>query len=416
MLGSHIALIYKPFCCSVIFYYQLILSRNGLSKHYSCDYMKIVLFANTDWYLYNFRLSLARQLIASGHEVILLSPIGGYVQKLKDLGFRWLPAPMVRTSLNPLTEMLVIAWLVGVIRREKVDLVHGFTIKCVIYGALAAILAGNVPRVTAIAGLGYVFTSRNITALLLRPFVRMLLICALSGNRSRLILQNSNDKELLLNSGVVNNLKIRLIAGSGVDCERFMPRTHISSANALTVLLSARLIWDKGIKEYVNSSKILKAQGRDIRFILAGSPDSGNPDSVNVDTIKSWVDEGLIDWLGHVDDMPSLLSSIDIMVLPTFYGEGLPKSLIEGAASGVALVTTDSPGCREVVDHGVNGLLVPTRDSAALADAIGQLHDDPSLRYRLGLNAREKALANFDEKIIIEQTIAVYRELLPGKI
>lgn len=372
--------------------------------------MKVVLFANTDWYLYNFRASLAIALRDAGHEVLLVSPPGIYGDKLRALGLRWLPAPMQRRSLNPLRELALLFWLRRLLLAERVTLVHGFTIKCAVYGALAARLAGVPARVSAVAGMGYVFTSHDLKARLLRPLVRGLLRLALGGPSARLILQNPDDVALFSQARLVDDTQVRLIRGSGVNCTRFVSSGRRHKEGPLRVLLASRLLWDKGLAEYVAAIRLLQAQSRPIQFLLAGTPDPGNPASVTEATVKAWVDDGLLQWLGHVSDMPRLLAAVDVVVLPS-YREGLPKTLIEAAACGLPLITTDMPGCREVVTHEVDGLLIPVRDAAALATAIARLQDDPALAARLGAAAQQKALTLFDEKIVIAQTLAVYREL-----
>ncbi len=374
--------------------------------------MKAVLFANTDWYLYNFRRSLALALREAGHEVLLISPPGPYGEKLRALGLRWQPLPMDRRSLNPLREAALLWHLYKLFLRERPALVHGFTIKCAVYGSLAARLARVPARVNAVAGMGYVFTSEDAKARALRPVVRGLLKLALGGRNARLILQNPDDVALFERAGLVEAAQVRLIPGSGVDCSRFAVRSAVrDSEKPLRVLLPARLLWDKGIAEFIAAVRLLKGEGRVIDFLLAGDPDPGNPAAVPVDDVHGWVSEGLIQWLGHVDDMPALFASVDMVVLPS-YREGLPKGLIEAAACALPLVTTDVPGCREVVTDGVDGLLVPVRDAAALANAIARLQDDPALAATLGAAARTKALAMFDERIVIEKTIDVYRELI----
>ncbi|MBJ6980337.1 glycosyltransferase family 4 protein [Luteimonas sp. MC1572] len=374
---------------------------------------KIVLFANTDWYLYNFRRSLALALQAHGYELLLISPPGPYGEKLRALGLRWEPVPMDRRSLNPLREAKLLAWLVSLFRRERPAVVHGFTIKCAVYGSLAARLAGVPARVNAVAGMGYVFTSNDTKARVLRPLVRALLRTALDGGNARLVLQNPDDVALFEAARLVDREHVRLIPGSGVDCSRFVARQgQRDSTRPLRVLLAARLLWDKGLAEFVEAARRLQGEGRAIEFLLAGDPDPGNPAAVPEATVRAWADEGVVQWLGHVDDMAALFASVDVVVLPS-YREGLPKGLIEAAACALPLVTTDVPGCREVVSDGVDGLLVPVRDAAALAAAIARLHDDPELAARFGKAARAKALAEFDEKIVIDRTLAVYRELLP---
>jgi glycosyltransferase involved in cell wall biosynthesis len=374
--------------------------------------LKIVLFANTDWYLYNFRRSLAEALIEHGHDVLLLSPPGPYGDKLTALGLRWLPAPMDRRSLNPLREARLLLWLAGLIRQERPDVVHGFTIKCAVYGALAARVSG-AGRVSAVTGMGYVFISKEPKARLLAPIVRRLMRLALGGRRGRVILQNPDDLQFFAAANIVPADQIRLIQGSGVDCARFLPAPDGAprSSPRLRVVLIARMLWDKGVAEFAEAACLLHAEGRDIDCLLVGDADPGNPASVPDATLQAWRAEGAVRWLGHVDDMPALLQSADIVVLPS-YREGLPKSLIEAAACAKPLVAADVPGCREVVTHEVDGLLVPVRDGPALARAIARLQDDPALAARLGAAAREKALALFDERIVIAQTLAVYDEVV----
>lgn len=379
--------------------------------------MKVLFFANTDWYLYNFRLPLACALRDLGHEVLLASPPGLYVDRLVEMGFRWVAVPMCRRSLNPIRELALLRRLSELVKLEQVDLVHGFTIKCSVYGSLAARWAargeGRVVRINSIAGLGYVFTSLDLKARLLRPIVRLLLKLAFGGRGGRVIVQNGDDREFVVRARLADSVQVRVIRGSGVDCERFNCSRFADRRNeSFRVLLPARLLWDKGLGEYIEASRILKRDGRSVSVLLAGDPDPGNPAEVPLATVRDWVDQGLVEWLGHVDDMAALFATVDVVVLPS-YREGLPKSLIEAAACARPLVTTDVPGCREVVTDEVDGLLVPVRDAERLARAIARLQDDPHLRERLGNAARAKALAHFDERIVIAKTLEVYGEVLP---
>lgn len=374
--------------------------------------LKVILFANTDWYLYNFRRSLACALKDRGHEVVLVSPCGPYGPKLEQMGFRWVTAPMERRSLNPFKEIALIEWLRRFMVREEASVIHSFTIKCAVYGSLAGRLAGIPARVSAVTGLGYVFTNDDLKRRALRPLVKGVMRIALSGVSSRLILQNPDDLEVLQSARIVEKSTVRLIRGSGVDCTRFAPDGPDRPRDgAFRVVLAARLLWDKGIAEYIEAARLLRNAGRAIEFLIAGSPDPGNPVEVPESVVQGWASEGLVTWLGHVSDMPAMFRSMDAAVLPS-YREGLPKGLIEAAACGLPLVTTDVPGCREVVTDGVDGLLVPARDGKALAAAIGRLHDDAQLRQRLGAAARRKAMDQFDERLVIERTIQVYRELV----
>jgi glycosyltransferase involved in cell wall biosynthesis len=373
--------------------------------------MRVILFANTDWYFWNFRRSLALALRDAGHEVMLISPDGPYGERLRALGLRWQALPMDRRSLNPLRELALLRHLVRLFRRERPDLVHGFTIKCAVYGSLAARLAGVPARVNAVAGMGYVFTSDDAKARLMRPLVRALLKLALGGRGARLILQNPDDVALFERARLADPASVRLIPGSGVDCERFQPDATRVPGERMRVLLPARLLWDKGLAEYAEAARLLQARGVPVAMLLAGDPDPGNPAAVRESEVHAWVGSGVLEWLGHVEDMPALLRSVDVVALPS-YREGLPKGLFEAAACGRARIATDVPGCREVVEHEVDGLRVPVKDGAALADAIERLVRDPALRTRLGEAARRKAMERFDERIVIARTLDVYRELL----
>lgn len=372
--------------------------------------MKVVLFANADWYLYNFRRSLALRLQGSGHDVLLVSPEGGYAARLSSLGLRWQRLVMERQSLNPLRELGVLWRFFRLLRAERPDVMHAFTLKSVIYGALAAKAAGVPARVCSIEGMGYVYTSKERKARLLQPFVNRLLSLVLSGDKVRVVVLNQDDAAQLADSGLVDSSRIRLVRGSGVDSVQFHSGGERMPTARVRVLLSARLLWDKGVAEYAQAARLLHERGTQVDLLLAGEPDAGNPAAVPESTVRAWAEEGLVQWLGHVDDMPGLLRGVDIVALPS-YREGLPRSLTEAAASGCALITTDMPGCREVVTHEVDGLLIPVRDAAALADAIERLVADVDLRKRLAHAARDKVLAVFDERIVYEHTLQIYREL-----
>ncbi len=376
--------------------------------------MKVLFFANTEWYLFNFRLALAKHLRERGVEVVMMSPPGPYGKKLEEEGFRWIPVPMARRSLNPLREAWLLWKLIRIYQIEKPDIVHHFTIKCVVYGGLAARLVGVKGIVGAVAGMGFVFASSSALAVMLRPLVRILLQIALGGKKCRLILQNPDDRDAFISASIANPANVSLIPGSGVNTDRFSPSIkEWASDKPKKVLLAARLLWDKGISEYVASAQQLKTAGYKVEFLLAGEPDMGNPNSVQQEQVEAWRQAGFITPLGHVDDMVELLKSIDIMVLPSFYREGVPRSLIEAAAAGLPIVTTDAPGCRDIVENGVNGFLVPVRDSNALAEALRKILEDPSLAIRMGEAGRAKALAEFDERLVFEKTVEVYRELVP---
>ncbi len=374
---------------------------------------KILFFANTEWYLFNFRLALAKYLRVQGVEVIMVSPSGSYGKKLEEEGFRWIPIPMVRRSLNPLTEARLVWKLSRIYRTEKPDIVHHFTIKCVVYGGIAASLAGIQRVVSAVTGLGYVFIGKDVKTKILRPIVRQLLRFVMNGSHRRLIVQNNDDRKTFLSAGLISDEHIHLIAGSGVDIQRFQPKSLTANGPKLPckIVFAARLLWDKGLAELIEAARILGNETINAQFLIAGEPDPGNPASLTSEVISEWKKVPNVYFLGHVSDMAQLLADADIMVLPS-YREGLPRSLIEAAAVGLPIVTTDAPGCRDVVDNGISGFIVPVRDSIALSSALRTLVNDPSLAIQMGVAGRLKVLAEFDERLVFKKTLEVYRELL----
>lgn len=374
---------------------------------------KILLFANTDWYLYNFRHSLAARLRAEGWQVVLISPPGEYGPKLEALGFRWIPFDFATGGTNPFVELGVLRRLIALYRTERPDLVHHFTIKCVLYGSLAARLAGGIPVVNAVTGLGHIFTDSGRKATLLRPLVKGLYRFVLGTARSRVIFQNDEDRNFFTAAGLVDAERTRLIRGSGVDCTRFSPLPHpvATVAAPVKILFASRLLREKGIDELLAAVRIVRQSGLEAEFLLAGDIYPGNPSSLTAKEIAAIKEEGIVTCLGHVDDMLPLLAQADIVVLPS-YREGTPRILIEAAAMAIPIVATDIAGCRGLVQDGINGFLVPVKDATALAAALQRLITDRELRQVMGAAGREIVLAEFDEVIVLEKTLAIYRELL----
>lgn len=374
--------------------------------------MKVLFFANTDWYLFNFRLGYARHLRDLGHEVVMASPPGAYGERLQAAGFRWVAVSMARRSLNPFREALLITRLASLYRAEKPDIAHHFTIKCVVYGTLAARAARTPAVVNAIAGFGYVFVSPTPAARMLRPIVRSLMKMAGDRPGTCLIVQNGEDLAVFQRMGLSPRAKLKLIRGSGVNVTRFQPPTAARAEGPLRILFVGRLLHDKGIGELVECARLCHAAmpGR-LAFLVAGEPDNGNPASVAPGTLARWRSEGSVEFLGQVSDMPSLVQSADIVVLPS-YGEGAPRSLIEAAACARPLIATDVRGCREVVIDGLNGLLVPVRNATALSAAVLRLAADPPLRDAMGRAGRERVLETLDEQIVFRETYQAYEQLL----
>lgn len=373
--------------------------------------MKVIFFANTDWYLYNFRLGFAKYLRERGFEVVMVSPDGEYRQLIEAQGFRWIGVTMDRLSLHPTREWSVLRQINRVYASEKPDIVHHFTLKCVVYGSFVAALRGIRNRVNAIEGMGYVFASTDWKALALRPVVKGLVKCAVRGKNARVTFLNFHDLEDFDGNRKKPRENVRMILGAGIDTTMFQPNERHPSDGVTKALFAGRLLWDKGLREYVEAARVLREANVTVKFLMAGRPDPGNPASVSMEDVEKWQASGYIEYLGHVNDMPSLLASVDMVVLPS-YREGAPRILIEAAAAGLPIVATDVPGCKDIVQHGGNGLLVPVRQVDPLARAIRRLHENAAERRRMGLCGREKALQEFDDAVVFEETFAVYKELI----
>jgi glycosyltransferase involved in cell wall biosynthesis len=369
--------------------------------------VKILLFANTDWYLYNFRLALAEALRARGNEVVLVSPEGSYVPRLQELGFRWISFPFTQHGLNPLFEISTILHLLSLYRHEKPDLVHQFTVKCVLYGSLVCRLLGIRPVVNSVTGLGYVFTESKGARQGLRRLI--ILLNRLMLRHTWVIFQNPDDRDFFLENNLVDPGRVALIRGSGVDHQRFVQTSEPNGTPV--VILPARLLWDKGVAEFVEAARQLQADGLQARFVLVGDSDPENRSAVPVARIREWEQSGVIEWWGWKENMEGVFAQASIVCLPS-YREGLPKTLIEAAACGRPIVASDVPGCREIVRPGENGLLVPARDTATLAAALKQLIQDPELRHAMGIRGQKIAEKEFSMDLVITQTLNVYHSAM----
>jgi glycosyltransferase involved in cell wall biosynthesis len=369
--------------------------------------VKIALVANSDWNLYGYRLGLIQELRQQGHKVTLISPPGRYVEQLQDLGLTWLPIKLARRGANPVRELLSLIQLLRIYRRAGFHLVHHFTIKCVIYGSFAAKLAGIRAVVNSITGLGHIYVSQKPLAGPAKAVVNLLY--RLSLGRTAVIFQNSKDQAYFLDKRIVAAGHSHLIRGSGVDTDKFTFQPEPTGRPQ--VIMVARFLWNKGIREFVEAAEKINAEELRADFILVGDVDPGNPDSVPVELIKGWSAKRGLKWIGWNENMPQIYTESNVVCLPTYYGEGLPKVLIEAAASGRASITTDIPGCREVVSHEVNGLLIPPKDVQALVRSIIFLIDNPQIRAKMGRAGRSLAEGEFSSGQVNKKTIAVYQEL-----
>ncbi|HQU17251.1 MAG TPA: glycosyltransferase family 4 protein [Gammaproteobacteria bacterium] len=373
---------------------------------------KLLYLVTEDWYFCSHRLPIARAARDAGFEVVVVTRVRAHMEQLRDERFRVIPLEFRRGRFAPLSDLGVLRKLVQCYRRERPDLVHHVALKPVIYGSLASRYAGVTNVVNALGGLGYVFTSRSAKARLLRPLVRGGLRRLLGARGSWLVVQNPDDyQQLVERAGAVAERSL-IIRGSGVDVRYFRPWGE-PSGPVVVASMVGRMLWDKGVGDLVEAARLLKERGCAVRVVLVGPPDPENPASIPVAQITEWVRHGWVEWCGQRTDIGEVWRQSHLAILPS-YREGLPKALLEAAACGRPIVTTDTPGCREIVRDGENGILVPPRDPGALAEAIERLAGDPALRARMGACGRRMVEAEFSEEHVVEQTLGLYRSVLGG--
>lgn len=369
----------------------------------------LLFFVTEDFYFESHRLPLALAARDAGLRVVLVTRCGERSAHLRQLGIEVIPLEIERGSVNLVRDLALLCRLCGIYRQVRPDVVHHVAMKPVIYGSLAARVTGIHRVVNALAGLGFVFSSSAPKARLLRPIVRLLLRFVLAAPGSRLILQNRDDQAMFPHEGLCPVEQIRLVPGVGVDLQRFIVQPE--PEGRVRIVLPARMLADKGVVEFVEAARMLRERGLEAECVLVGGTDSQNPAAISEKQLRSWHDAGLVSWIGHCADMPSSLAACHIVCLPS-YREGLPKALLEACASGRPIVTTDVPGCRDVVRDEVNGLLARVRDAADLADKLARLVTDPELRRRMGAAGRVSAELNFSSERSAEQTLDIYRELI----
>lgn len=371
------------------------------------DHPRLLYLITEDWYFWSHRLDLARAAREAGYDVIVATRVTHHGERIRGEGFQLEPLEMVRRSRNPFREVIAVAELVRLYRRVKPDVVHHVAMKPILYGSLAAWLTRVPSVINAFAGLGYAFMDERNE--LLRWCVKTAFRTVLRVSHSVALVQNQDDQDRLVGEGVVPASRARIIAGSGIDVAVYSMQP--SPSGIPVVVLPARMLWDKGVGEFVEAARRLKQKGVHARFILVGRRDEHNPAAIPEIRLKEWVQAGGVEWWGHREDMPAVYAAAMLVVLPS-YREGLPKVLLEAAACGKAIVATDVPGCREIVRDRFNGLLVSPRDSTALAAAIEELLSDQALREVMGRRSRTRVLAEWSSPRITEQVLGLYRDMV----
>ena len=368
---------------------------------------KIIFLYNSASYLYHFRISLMLAMKKRGWQVIALSPYDECAKKIQEKGITYFDFPFKRKGRNPLSDLWMLIRLVKFYNQEKPKIVHHFTIKPVIYGTLAARICRIHGIVNLVPGLGFVFSQGGILQQIVEKMYRFSF-----SSRVRVIFQNRNDLNFFVKTKLVNRKQTHLICGSGVNIKLYSLNNYPQDnfPREIIFTLIARMLWDKGISEFVKAAKIVNEKNPHTRFWLIGDPDRGNPSSIPLSWLKNLKSLDYIKWIEHKDDIKPYIAKSSVIVLPS-YREGAPRSLIEAASMSKPIIAADVPGCREIVKNKVNGLLVSKKNAALLSQAMLTLADNPSQRKKMGYASRKIALKSFDERLIIRKTIKIYREL-----
>jgi len=372
--------------------------------------IKILFIVSEDWYFVSHRLDVAIKAIECGYSVALLSHFSDSRDKINKLGIETLDWSLNRSSKNLFKEWSAVHDILSALDYYKPDLIHSVAMKPVLYSALATRINFNKPRIFALAGLGFIYSSERRIAKILRTMVKVAFKFLFIGNQIRVILQNPDDKSLLLSVKVIDENHIRVIRGAGVNVNLYS-LTPIA-LNLPIIVLPSRMLWAKGIGDFIDCARAVNKNGIKARFVLVGAPDTLNPDTISADQLKAWDHEGIIEWWGHQNDMPNVYQQSTIVCLPTSYGEGLPKSLLEAASCGRPIISYNVPGCREVVIDGLNGILIPLKDIDALIKATETLLNDYELCVQMGKNGRELIVKEFSLEQIANETMAVWEEVL----
>ena len=392
---------------------------------------KLLIVSNWDWVIYNFRIALARAAREAGYEVVLVCPDGEYVSEFEEAEFHWVEWSLDRRSLNPVGEFGSVLSLARIYEDEQPDLIHHDTIKPNVYGSLATWInqlrgvRDHPPQlINSFMGIGFLFSERTL-ARILRPFVLPIMRFGMRQDHVVTTFSNRKDYSTFVQKNLIESSQGQVMVSEFVNTNRFFPGEeeeektrgkNLAEAEGygerepVRVLMAARLLWDKGVQEYVDAAKILASRDVAVEFILAGEPDRETPGFVPEEKLEAWNDIESFQWVGYCSEIPSLLRSCDVAVLPTYYNEGLPRFLVEAAASGLPLVTTDLAACQGIVEHQKNGYLTQTRSADDIADAVEQLACNPEIRSAMGKRSRRKAKEEFAERKVIGQWLDLYAQ------
>lgn len=362
---------------------------------------KILIAVNSTWNVVNFRAGLIRALVSLGYEVVAMAPSDKYAVHLSEIGCRFIPLSMDSNGTHPGRDLRTLMYIYRILKNERPNVFLGFTVKPNIYGSMAAHFLG-IPVVNNIAGLGVAFLEEGWLNRVVALLYRIALFKA-----KRVFFQNGDDRALFIKRNLVSPARVDTLPGSGVDVSKFLP-IPLPNNGSIRFLLIARMLWDKGVGDFVEAARILKHDGINAQFYLLGFLDSKNPHAISREQMNEWVTEGVVQYLGVSDRVQDEIALADCIVLPSFYREGTPKVLLEAAAMARPIVTTDSIGCREVVDDGINGFLCRPKNALDLAAKMKLVFSmSPQERAAMGRKGREKIMEEYDERIVIRKYLEI---------
>ncbi len=371
----------------------------------------LIYLVTEDWYFNLHRLPLAHAAKKAGYRVMIATQINSQDSDIYREGFEIIPMQWARKSMNPFHVLSEIWQIRQIIYRYQPDIMHLVAMKPSLFGSIAAYFNTDVALVQNLAGLGQAYVSKGIFANLLRGFLNRSFSMLFARKRSKTIVENSDDQDYLANSLNIGNNKVQLIRGIGVDVNRFQYSPE-EATDTVYVTMVSRMLWPKGVQELVDAARILKQKQYPVKIRLVGLPDTSSRVSVSHADLQAFHDEGIIEWLGFQEDIPVVWRQSHIAILPSYYREGIPRSLLEAASCGRAIITTDMPGCREIVRNSENGILIAPKNTQAIVDAIITLIDNPEIRQEMGVAGRRMIEQDFTEEQVVSETLSVYELLL----
>ncbi len=369
---------------------------------------KILFITNVDWFFVSHRLPIGIEAINQGYEVHLAAQFTGQEDFLIAKGFKIHNVNFKKSQTSVIGSLISFIKIQKIIFKIKPDLVHAITIKPVLLGGLAAKIYGKASFVASISGLGYIFVSRNFISKLIKFFVIFLYKISLSNKSMKVIFQNKDDKNIITRICNLDDTNTELINGSGVNLDTFKPNKLKSESNI--ILFASRLLISKGVYEFIECAQKLK--NKKYKFVIAGKLDLENPDCISSKKLYSFHKKGIIEYIGDKKNVKEIICASKIVVLPSYYGEGLPKILIEAAACGKPVITTDHPGCKDAIIPNLTGLLVPVRNTNLLVKAVNKIINSSSLCESMGIEGRKLAKKKYDINSVVDKHIQIYMSLL----